>query len=632
MASDFLKRPQSERQAELLARFSYAEAARTPYEQRAIEGYKLYNGHMDPLPEEKQGRSNLFIPRTYEQIDTLRSRIMKSLLSSRPYIDFIPKPTQLELVDSEVLKKRDLNAQIAAALVDTQLESNKYPSLLYDYSTSLLIFPAAILGVGWRYEKRKLKTRVPKTVTVQDPITGQVIGQSTEMVTEMQERVLYDGNQIVNIDFFDFWPDPRGYNLDSCRFVWHREWLTQEQLENRLALLEKAINEEQGEKSGELYDFDVERARGFEGEEGRWQRMVEVDLAPESDQGSWAKEEAKGGYLFEILHYWEDYRHAIIVNREQLVYDGVNPYYMHHSKPFVVASYEPLPNEFYGRSAVEFMKHLQHELNTHRNQRIDNVSFVLNKMWMKRRDADIDESQLVSRPFGIIEVDDIERDLKEMTMNDVTSSSYNEEVILKQDMENVLGVPAVVRGADTTKRETATEVVTKTGNASIRFDTKIMLFDSLAIRELARKMDLNNQQFIEEARLVKVFGSGAFYEWQQASPEDIMGEFEYRAACSGVDPSANREIRRQQLNELMSAVMAMQIPFADKRELFKEWLSSYDLRNPQKFLLAEEEVMQQMLAFYNMLQQGQQGQAPAPAPAQPQTAGGTPQITSPPFQ
>src|SRR5690606_3707901 len=126
--------------------------------------------------------------------------------------------------------------------------------------------------------------------------------------------------------------------------------------------------------------------------------------------------------------------------------------------------------------SVEIIQHLQAELNTQRNQRIDNASMILNRMWKVRRGADIDESELVSKPHGIIYVDQPD-DVTEISFSDVPSSAYIEGNIIERDMENALSVPSVVRGVDPTRQETATEIVTKTSNAGVRFDVKIMLFE-----------------------------------------------------------------------------------------------------------------------------------------------------------
>lgn len=71
-----------EEAALLLQKFNYAESWRRQYDEVAVECYKQYVGYRPPPDEEHIGRSNLHIPRTYEQIDALRSRFIKSFFSS----------------------------------------------------------------------------------------------------------------------------------------------------------------------------------------------------------------------------------------------------------------------------------------------------------------------------------------------------------------------------------------------------------------------------------------------------------------------------------------------------------------------------------------------------------------------
>ena len=185
-------------------------------------------------------------------------------------------------------------------------------------------------------------------------------------------------------------------------------------------------------------------------------------------------------------------------------------------------------------------------------------------------------------------------DVTDFSMPDVTASSYNEERIVKEDMENALGVPAVVRGVNPARQETATEVVTKTSNAGIRFDVKIMLFEALGIKRLAYLMDCNNQQFVDTPRLVRLFGVEGPEAWREVRPEELVGEFDYRPAGANVDPAANKEVRRAQLNELMATVLKTQNPYVNIYELTKLWLESYDIRNVEKLLVSPEEQAAQM--------------------------------------
>ena len=601
-----------EEAALLLQKFNYAESWRRQYDEVAVECYKQYVGYRPPPDEEHIGRSNLHIPRTYEQIDALRSRFIKSFFSSRPYVDFIPMPTYGETVTPEEMLAREKKGQIAAALLDMQFEKNGIVKKFYDYLTSLLVFPAGILGVGWRYEEKVIRKEV-ETEQIIHTEMGPVMGAPVKEVQEIT-KVVFDDNEIVNIDYFDFWPDPHGHDVDSCRYVFQREWVTREELESRLELYEES-------GAGDVYEVNYEelqQARAYE--DGRFERLSAVGLSPHFDEDSSLESPEKN--LYEVLHYWEDDLHIMIINRQVMAFKGDNPYY-HKKKPFIVHSYEPLPNEFYGRSAVAIMKDLQAELDTLRNQRIDNISFVLNRMWKVRKGADIDEAELVSRPHGIIRVDNPD-DVTELAMNDVTSSAFQDEAIIKQDMENALGVPSVVRGVDPARRETATEVVTKASNASVKFDVKVLLFEELGLKRLAMLMDSNNRQFISEPRLVYIFGAEGVEAWLQYNPEDETGDYDYRPAGSSTDAGANRDYMRQQFNQLMSIVMPANIPWVNKYELFKSWLATYDLRNVQKYIIPQEQVMQQQMMMQQLMQAmaAQQPQGEQAGGTPPQAAGG----------
>jgi hypothetical protein len=400
------------------------------------------------------------------------------------------------------------------------------------------------------------------------------------------------------VDFFDFWADPRGTDIDSCRYVFQREWVTKPELQSKLDLWKAA-------GTGTITEPDWEELKSLADlHEGRFDRMNAVGFGPTGTEASDQKFPP-----YELLHYWTDDEHRIIVNQQQSVFHGDNPYW-HGKKPFIRGTFEPLPNEFYGMSAVALIEHLQHELNTTRNQRIDNVSMVLNRMWKAKDGADIDDSQLVSRPHGVIWVANMD-DLAPLETPDVTASSYNEEAKIRQDAENALAVPSVVRGVDSPAKETATEVATKSSNASIRFDTKMTLFEDMGIKRLINLMDLNNQQFYTKPRLVKIFDEEQAMSWQQADPADIIGEWDYRPAGAATDPASNKEIRRQQLMQLAEYAAKTQSPYIKRMEIEKELVRSFDLRNPEKFVKTEEELQQEQMQQMMAEQQQQEQQAQA---------------------
>ena len=619
-------RSPQETTADLLQRFEYADSWRQQYDAKAIEWYKLYVGHRENSPIE--GRSNLHIPRTYEICDTLRARFVKSFFSARPYFEFLPAPPRNGQADLKMLNEK--KGDLAAGLVDQQLVRNHITSKFYNYITSLLIFPLAIIGVGWRFEQRPVKRKEPVVVGWAYNEMGYLQPQIEYQVVEHEETV-WDDNEITNIDYFDFWADPRRPDLDSARFVFHRDWMTQEETENYLDLLREA-----GDGDVHPVNWDEIKNVGDGLEEGRWERLSAVGMSPETGPGHWADDDegasvSKNGNLFELLHYWENGRHAILINRHTLAYDGANPYWRHGKKPFIVSSFEPLPGEIYGMSCVQIIEHLQAEANTQRNQRLDNVNLVLNRMWKVRRGADISPQELVSRPHGIIHVDNAD-DVTELAMNDVTASSYQDEMLTKADMENALGAPAIVRGATPDRKETATEVVTKNSNASIRFDVKIMLFEATGINRLVELMDCNNQQFIDTARPVNQYGQESTSEWATVEPGQLIGEWDYTPSSANVDPAANKELRRQQLSEVLAFSVQTNSPFLKKYEIYKAWLQSFDFRNADQFLYTQEEVIQMQQAYLaqqQMMAGGGGGMQGAPQGMPPNMGGGAPPMMGP---
>ena len=581
--------------AELIQLFSFFEEFRSQWDERAVKWYQQLVGYRE---EKEDGRANIHIPRTYQIVDTIRARYMNTIFKTRPYLEFVPIPSQQTRFS---LQESEDKARVASALLDEQLEKNDIVSKYYDYITSGLVFPCGVQGIGWRYEEDFLKKKVPVPEIIQTPSGFQYSGKYTYEVREGRETI-WDDNEIVNVDYFDFWPDPKGHDLDSCRGVFQREFVTKESLLQRLNFLDQL-------DEGQIYLESEEELEALQGgshlERGREQRLASIDISdsmPNVFSGSkdWG---LKKNTEFEILHYWEDNRHAMLINRQKCVYDGPSPYWRHRKKPFVSFSYDRLPNEFYGMSAVQIISDLQEEENSIHNQRTDNVNFILNKMWKVRRGADIDESELVSQPHGIIYMDRMD-DVQEMDMKDVAASGFNQQNIVASAAENAVAASPIMQGAQSSKSQTATETMKQTGNAGLRFDVKIQLFKSLDLKRMAYLMDMNNQQFINEDRMVKL-GEGDAIKWRNINPGELIGEFDYRPAGSNIDPSANKEIRREQLTHMMQFMMQAGIPFVDYHELIKEWLQSFDIENSEKFILPKELWQQQQAMMGQAEQQGQ---------------------------
>lgn len=114
------------------------------------------------------------------------------------------------------------------------------------------------------------------------------------------------------------------------------------------------------------------------------------------------------------------------------VFTGKRPYVMGCCN---IETHKVMPS-----SIPQLSKGLQDETNEVANQRIDNVKFVLNKKWFVRRGKEADVQGLLRNvPGGVVMLDDPETDVKEVTWQDVTASSFQEHSALSMEMDELLG-------------------------------------------------------------------------------------------------------------------------------------------------------------------------------------------------
>lgn len=590
-------RPQLEKERELLDLFEWAvRHRRDNYDEMAVKHRKQYLAHIETQqkgniiqPDGTQTRSRLFIPRTYEQLDAWRARLVKSFFSSRPYVDFIPMPrNELNFAMND---ENELKAKIASCEIDMQLEKNKIIKKYYDFITSIGIYPAGIMGVGWRYEEKNIVKRLPSEEW--GDLVGSFFGKKPPLISQEVKEVVWDDNEITNVNYFDFWPDPRGRNsdTDTWRFCFQQEMATVDRFNKHLNWLKSL-------ELGEIYDFKLDELISESKSNGAvWTEQTE--MVSESFDGT---NNPTGDSILHLLHYYNGEEYGLIVNKLHLIYYGKTPYQRHKKIPFIVQSFEPLPNEVYGRSFCYWLGNLQDELNTTRNQRIDNVSLILNPVLITRGEDKDDE--LISYP-GAIWHEDFEGQHRWMTVPDTTGAAVREEQIIKGDMENTVGTPAIARGV-TSGGQTATEVVTQNSNASIRFDIKIQLYEE-EVKKLFALMDMNNQQFITTERAVYFYGEDAENAWRVASPYDFQGEWDYRPTGSNIDPAANKEVRRQQFMQLIEMGKKLGLNY-NYRKMERDLLACFDFRNPYAYLPTPDEVEQQQAAqMEQQLQMAQMG-------------------------
>jgi hypothetical protein len=533
--------------------------------------------------------------------------MIKAMFNGSPYVDFIPRPVKDS--DPETMLSLEQIAKIPASLVNSQLDKNNIVQVAWDFFTSMAMAKAAILSLGWRYEKRIVKKRKTVVKNIADNLRTIVTGkfQFSWNEFEEEEETVWDDNEIQNVDWFDFWPDARGrnYNPDTWRHCWCRDWMTRSQIEAHREQIEKA-----GGSLFEITDDDWLRLKNSNSIllEGRDIRLSSIGKAAET-RDSAADSSIKGDdkqVLYEVLKYFTGEEYGLIIAQEKLSNYGPTLYWRHKKIPFIFQPYDPLPNEIQGRSFCDWLYHLQEELDTNRRQRIDNRALAMNIQWITTDDDFYDENggYVVSKP-GKIHKASQQGALEPVKVLDMTGTSVQEEQIIHQDMENAMGTPAIAMGVDSQRDQTATEITTKNSNSSARFDIRINLYQ-VSFRRLWYLMDMNNQQFMTDNRLIQIADEEGIKKWRNVEPDDIAGEWDYIPSGVNIDPYANKELRRQQFMQMINLAAQLGMPW-DKEKIGDDMLKTFDIRNPEKYKLSPEKIQEQQQAA--MAQQQQQAQA-----------------------
>jgi hypothetical protein len=115
-----------------------------------------------------------------------------------------------------------------------------------------------------------------------------------------------------------------------------------------------------------------------------------------------------------------------------------NPYA--HGRPFVVGLPNLEAHRHYASSTPTLTRDIQRETNELRNQRGDNVAFVLNKRYFVKRNKQVDLASLMRNVAGSATLmDDPETDVRVVETPDVTSSAFQEQDRLNLDFDEVAG-------------------------------------------------------------------------------------------------------------------------------------------------------------------------------------------------
>lgn len=145
-----------------------------------------------------------------------------------------------------------------------------------------------------------------------------------------------------------------------------------------------------------------------------------------------------------IVRFEDDDYVYYTLGQEQLLTDPkpIEEVYPHlkGGRPYVMGFCALEAHKIYPGGVSRLTKDTQAEINDVTNQRLDNVRFAMNKRYFAARNAQVDLRSLTRNvPGSVTLMKDVEKDVRVLETQDVTSSAYMEQDRLNLDFDDVAG-------------------------------------------------------------------------------------------------------------------------------------------------------------------------------------------------
>jgi hypothetical protein len=268
----------------------------------------------------------------------------------------------------------------------------------------------------------------------------------------------------------------------------------------------------------------------------------------------------------------------------------------HGHRPYVLGQVMLETHKTIPTSLPTLIKPLQDEANAIKNQRLDNVSFILNKAYFVKRGKNVDLASLVRNvPGRIMLTDDPEKDIKEQEWNDVTQSSYLEEDRIDGDFSDLVGNfnPMQVT-AQRSGRESTNTMRMLQGPTNLLTEYMLKTFVETFVQPVLRHIVMLEQHYETDIVLMKLAGEKAkvFEKYGISQMMDTVLDKELTVTVNvgmgATDPQAKMQ-RFASWVEIFSKISIRPPPGIDLKEIWKEGSALSGYQDGARFLIDNQD-------------------------------------------
>lgn len=507
---------------------------------------ELYNSVIKQQP----GNAQVFNPRAWSAIEMLVPRMM----AKKPTVEYLPRE------DND-----QTQSDIIADLFSYWWDKTGGFLKLVEWVKSTAIYGTGIAKVYWCTKTRTVKRHVL------DEMGQPLLGEDGNYLIEEEKVTTYDDPDLEIKSIYNVYFNPGATSPDNAKWIIeeYTKPLKDLEKENEETKIYKNLN-----KLKNLVITKVSPDNQYEKErhESAGNDLEQDDSTVEN---------------INLVEMWDmiENKQYILAAGEIVIMERENPAW-HGKSPYIKLVDSLVPHEWYGKGELFSIKGLQHALNTVRNQRLDNVTQAVNAMWKVR--GDIDETELVWQPNGIIHVNSDLDDAALVEYPNITQNSYEEEKYLTGEMDHALGTADYTQIGDSNSDRTATGMSIKAEQINSRFYHKIQLMEEMALKVLGELVLALYQQYITTERVIRITGQSG-NEWQPVGPQDIAGEYDCIVEAGSTQPINKEKDKEESINLLSIFGQDPDLKPEGRYELKVKALEKFGYKKAQEMFISPQE-------------------------------------------
>lgn len=439
-----------------------------------------------------EGTANLFPPETRAACRTLTNFVDETIFSADPKFQ----------IKGQGGANDTLKAEAIYSLLDWQQEKAKVRMKLRKMLGSYLVkYGLAIVKVVWKVDEKFVVADAAQRARMKQFVAGEY-----HDVIDKSVKTIYD-----NVDF-------QVKDLHSMYWNYFKDWESQKIIIERNEVDESYLK--LMARKGVYNAAAVSAA--IEGKTGDSSKSVVESVAEKyshiQDITGLSGDFNSPGRQHEILEAWcnfdldgdgiEEECLITILDKEYVVRSELNPYDI-QEKPYLWVPWESIEGTSLGCGVPQLAERSQIALNDFTNQIMDNITAILDCMKVVDDLAEIPDSQLKSRPNGIIRSKTGVEAVKFLPPALTANEGLKAVQMAKEDIRNATEATMSLQGLPARYGTTASEYKQQGAAAARGVFAKVREIEDRIIKEFLRKAYCYDLQFMAREDFIRVLGEKA---------------------------------------------------------------------------------------------------------------------------